>query len=171
MVNYKNAKIYKLVNDSLGLTYYGSTCGQLRSRLCAHKSDAKTMNLTSKLLFEQGICKIFLVEEYPTDNKMLLLQRERWYIENNECVNKCLPGRTKKEWEVDNHNKRAKQKKEYYVDNRVKIEEQKRVYRANNKEKIKEQMKEYQIKNRDKINQQQKIRRARIKLEKSLKTN
>jgi hypothetical protein len=189
MVNYKNGKIYKLVNDELGLTYFGSTCGELRSRLCVHKSHSKAHNITkctSKLLFDQGVCMIFLVEEYPTDNKMLLHQRERFYIENNECVNKCLPTRTKREYRSDNKEKISKQKAIYHANNADKINEQNRIYRANNSDKInarqklycqknadkiKEQRKMYQIKNRDKINQQSKAYRARKKIEQSLKTN
>jgi hypothetical protein len=187
MVNYKNAKIYKLVNDSLGLTYFGSTCGQLRSRLCAHKSHSKTGKCTSKLLFELGsICKIYLVEEFPTDNKMLLHQRERWYIENNDCVNKCLPGRTtkeyyvankehiskqQKEWEVENHNKRAKQKKIYRANNAEKIKEQKKLYYQNNADKIKARNDLYYQKNKDKINAQNFLYRAKKKLEQSLEPN
>jgi hypothetical protein len=163
MVNYKNGKIYKIVNDLTGLTYFGSTCGQLRSRLCAHKSDAKTMNLTSKLLFEQGICTIYLVEEFPTENKMLLHQRERYWIENNECVNKCLPGRTKREWYVDNKEHILNHQKDYYNANK----EHKKIYQLKNADEIKERQKLYYQKNREKINQQKKAYRARKKLEKS----
>jgi hypothetical protein len=167
MVNYKNGKIYKMVNDSTGLTYFGSTCGELRSRLCVHKAHSKTMNLTSKILFEKGICKIYLVEEFPTDNKMLLLQRERFYIENNECVNYNLPNRTRKEYLSDNKEHISKQNKQYKIKNAVKIKEQTKKYRIQNSDK----MKEYQNKNRDKINQQQKIRYAKKKLEKSSEPN
>jgi hypothetical protein len=148
MVNYKNGKIYKMVNDELGLTYYGSTCGELRSRLCAHKTQAKTRNITSKLLFDQGVCKIFLVEEYPTENKMLLLQRERFYIENNECVNKFLPGRTQKEWYVDN----KKQRQAYLLKNSDKIKERMKEYRNNNRDK----MQQYRVKHSDEIKEQKK---------------
>jgi hypothetical protein len=171
MVNYKNGKIYKLVNDELNLTYYGSTCGKLRARLCAHKSQAKNQSIwkcTSKLLFEQGICKIFLVEEYPTDNKMLLLQRERFYIENFECVNKRLPSRTIKEWYVDNREQISKKKQIYYVDNKDQILKQQKEWYVDNREQIlkqqkdydnanKEQKKIYQLQNADKIKEKQKL--------------
>jgi hypothetical protein len=171
MVNYNNAKIYKLVNLDLGLTYYGSTCGELKRRLSEHKSDAKTRNISSKLLFEQGICKIYLVEEFPTENKMLLHQRERFYIENNECVNKCLPSRTKREWEVENYDKRTKQHKEWYENNRKEKLEKVKQYQLKNTVKIKEQRKMYLIKNKDKINQQQKLYYAKKKLEQSSQPN
>jgi hypothetical protein len=167
MVNYKNAKIYKMVNDELGLTYYGSTCGELRSRLCAHKTQAKTHNITkctSKLLFEQGsICKIYLVEEFPTDNKMLLLQRERWYIENNDCVNYNVPSRTNREYRSDNKEKISNQTKLYQYKNADKIKARKDIYYQKNKEKIKAQNGLYYQKNNDKINEQNRIYRLKNK--------
>jgi hypothetical protein len=165
MVNYNNAKIYKLVNLDLGLTYYGSTCGGLRKRLGNHKSDAKTRNYSSKLLFEKGICTILLVEEFPTDNKRLLHQRERYWIENNECVNKAIPCRSDEEYRSDNHEQILKRKKIYRLENSDKIKEQNRIYRANNKDKINEQNRIYRLNNKDKINQRQKIYRAKKKLE------
>jgi hypothetical protein len=199
MVNYNNAKIYKLVNLDLGLTYYGSTCCGLVKRFGKHKCRAKanTAKCTSSLLFEHGVCNIFLVELYPTDDKTLLHQRERYWIENNECVNKVIPCRSDKEYYVDIRDEILKRKKEYYnankeekriyrannreqilkqkkiyrLENSDKIKERNRIYRANNKDKIKEQRRIYRLQNRDKINQQQKIRRAKMKLEQSLKTN
>jgi hypothetical protein len=112
-----------------------------------------------------------LVELYPTDDKTILHQRERYWIENNECVNKFIPTRTQKERNIDNHEQISKQMQIYYVNNADKIKEQSRIYRANNKDKIKEQMKEYQIKNRDKLKAYNKIRHAKKKIEKSLEPN
>ena len=98
MVKYENGKIYKLVNDELGLTYYGSTCSELRKRFWAHKARAKFKHCTSHKLFESGICKIYLVEKVSCEDKMELTKRERFYIENYECVNKKIPNRTDKEY-------------------------------------------------------------------------
>jgi hypothetical protein len=98
---------------------------------------------------------------------MLLHQRERWYIENNECVNKYIPCRTVKEYYVDNKEHILNHQKDY--DNANK--EQKKIYQLKNADKIKEQQKLYYEKNKDKINQQRKACRAKKKLEQSLKTN
>ena len=62
MVNYKNGKIYKLVNDELNLTYYGSTCNELRKRLCDHKSQAKNKNYTI-LRFKKSKHQNILIEK------------------------------------------------------------------------------------------------------------
>ena len=150
MVNYKNGKIYKLVNDELNLTYYGSTCNELRKRLNDHKK--KSNKCSSKIMFESGVVKIYLVEEFPTENKMLLNQRERYYIENNECVNKVIPGRTRKEYRDDNKYKINITEKEYYNNNKDKIIEKKKEYYQNNKDKIKE----YYQNNKDKIKERAK---------------
>ena len=145
MVNYKHGKIYRLVNDELGLTYYGSTCNELRKRLNDHKSQAKDKKYTSHKLFESGKCKIYLVEKFPCEDRMELTQRERYYIENNECVNKVIPGRTYKEYYKQN-----------YDNNKEQIAQQRKEHYQNNKEQIKEKMKEYQEANKEQLAKQRK---------------
>ena len=44
---------------------------------------------------------IILVESYPCENKNELHSRERYYIENNNCVNKIIPTRTSKEFKKE----------------------------------------------------------------------
>jgi len=98
MVNYQNGKIYKIVNDELNLTYYGSTIQPLNTRLRKHKNDVKIKNLSSKILFTTKTeAQIFLVENVPCNNKDELRKRERFYIENFQCVNKTIPCQTRKE--------------------------------------------------------------------------
>jgi len=101
MVNYKNGKIYKLVNDELNLTYYGSTCNELRKRFNDHKKNNN--KCSSKIMFESGEVKIYLVEKFPCNDRLELRQKERYYIENNNCINKNIPNRTKKEYIQDNN--------------------------------------------------------------------
>lgn len=121
MVNYQEGKIYKLVGG--GLTYYGSTCDELRKRLYQHKQK----KCKSKLLYDTGDkVEIILVEKYPCNDKMELHQRERYYIENFDCVNKNIPNRKNKEYH--------------------------KIWTNNNKEKIKEQKREWRKKNRELIN-------------------
>jgi hypothetical protein len=104
MVNYAESKIYKIVGS--GLTYYGSTCQPtLAKRLAAHKCDYKRYKdgknhcvIKSFDIFELGEYTIVLVEKYPCTSKDELHARERYYIENNECVNKNIPNRTDAEY-------------------------------------------------------------------------
>lgn len=93
-MNYKNAKIYKLTGEN-GLCYYGSTIRDLNTRLIEHRCKSKkNFCITSKLLTNPTI---ELLENYPCNNKIELLERERWYIENNECVNRKVPNKQRKE--------------------------------------------------------------------------
>jgi hypothetical protein len=130
MVNYQNAKIYRLVCDDPNLVYYGATTKALCDRLSNHKSNCRCR---AKQLFDVGGVKIFLVEKFPCDSKEELNARERYYIENNECVNRNIPGRTKKEYNkqyreenkehIKEHNKQYNEankdkKQQYYQDNR-----------------------------------------------------
>ncbi len=154
MPDYQNAKIYKLVNDTLGLTYYGSTTKKLSVRKGQHKYQSTRKNTTSKLLFQgEGKVDIVLVEKFPCNDKEELNMRERFYIENNECVNKNVPGRTGKEYYENNKEQICEQNKEYHQKNKEQICERKKDYYQNNKEQIIEQMKEYYQANKDKIQQ------------------
>jgi predicted HicB family RNase H-like nuclease len=144
MPDYQKGKIYKIVSDNIEGTYYGSTADTLWSRFGTHNSDFRAWKkgskkyYTSYKLIEAGNASIVLVEKYPCNDKIELKARERFYIENNDCVNKCVPNRTKNEYYQDNKEKI----KEYYQDNKEKIKE----YYQDNKEKIKEQKKEYRKK-------------------------
>lgn len=133
MPNYENSMIYKIVNDEMpNMVYYGSTCNTLRQRFVQHKSKN---DCSSKKLFEFGKAQIILVEKFPCNDKMELTQRERFYIENNECVNKQIPNRTYKEYYQDNKEKIAEQQKEWYELNKEKCKEQQNQYNQVNKEK------------------------------------
>tara|TARA_R110002012_G_scaffold263018_1_gene445521 strand:+ start:78 stop:464 length:387 start_codon:yes stop_codon:yes gene_type:complete len=81
-------------------------------------------------------CKIILVENINCNSKEELLKKERWYIENNECVNKRIPGRTNKQYYQENKEKIAKLAKTYNEINRKKVLEIKKKYRDSNKEKL-----------------------------------
>jgi len=100
MVNYKNSKIYKIVDNTTGNVYYGSTTkSRLCQRLSQHKCEYKQGKtyLSSHDILKNGDYDIVLVELYPCNNKDELHKRERYWIENNECVNKNIPAQTKKE--------------------------------------------------------------------------
>tara|TARA_R110002012_G_scaffold1773_1_gene8536 strand:- start:235 stop:786 length:552 start_codon:yes stop_codon:yes gene_type:complete len=126
------ARIYKL-NSSNGLVYYGSTTQtHLSNRLACHKTNAKNNSdqYTSSLLFADGAeVVITLVENVENcKDKYELQARERWHIQNNQCVNKQVPGRTKKEYHQDNKEHLAQQQKEYREKNK-----EERAARANEK--------------------------------------
>ena len=131
MVNYSDAKIYKLVCNVTGLVYVGSTCQKLSVRLGGHVANyrrylnSKVRFMTSFKILENDDYDMVLIEAFPCLNKDELHRKEREYIESIPCVNKFIPGRTNKE-----------SCKQYRSLNRQKILEYKKQYRLANKEKI-----------------------------------
>lgn len=163
MVNYQNGKIYRI--DGGGLTYYGSTCRELSKRLYGHKDNYKRVIAgksksiyTSIKLFETvddlTDVKIYLEEKYPCNTKEELTGREGWWIRNNDCVNKCIPGRTDAVYYQDNKDKILEQTKKYYEKNKDKMLEKCKEYYKKNKDNQKEQRTKYRKENKDKINKQ-----------------
>lgn len=128
MVNYQNSKIYRIVSDQTDELYYGSTTQPLTARLSSHKTSYKCWQkgesryCSSYEVMKYDDAKIILVEKYPCDTKEELHARERYFIENNTCTNKFIPGRTKKEYRENNKDKISEQKKEFYKDNKEKFQ-------------------------------------------------
>ena len=132
MVNYQKGKIYKIVCNKSNLVYYGSTTKEyLTQRLVQHRThykmflDGKCRFMTSYRILENNDFDIILVELYPCNSKDELQKRERYYIENNICVNKNIPTRTKTEYKED-----------YNFKNKEKIALSKKIYNQINKERI-----------------------------------
>ena len=99
--DFSNCKIYKIVSlNNPNMVYYGHTCQTLSRRFSNHKSTSK--NITSKIIIELGDALILLVENFPCNSKDEARAREAYFIINNECVNKNIPGRTPKEYYEDN---------------------------------------------------------------------
>ena len=148
MPDYEKSKIYKIVCNITGLTYYGSTVQPISKRMYGHRFDYKrNKGCKSEIVLEGCDYNYSLVEECPCENKEQLLRRERFWIENNQCVNKTIPGRTPAQWYEENADKIKETKKQWYEANVDKI---KQYYEAN-KEKIKEKKKQYYEAHSDKI--------------------
>ena len=131
---YEKGKIYKLTINECNLIYYGSTCETLTKRLYKHKQHKNT---SAKQLFDiSDNVQITLVEDFPCERKEQLLARERFYIQNNDCVNKNIPGRTLLEWKNDNKERVDLINKRYRENNQNVIKERKHQYYLNNKETI-----------------------------------
>ena len=146
-MDYANGKIYKITGG--GMTYYGSTTQPLYKRFHQHKK----LNCSSKNIIETGEAIIVLVELFSCKSKEELFSRERWFIENNECVNKNIPTRTDKEYRIDNANKINERHRQYRLDNNKEKDKQ---YRLDNIDKINERDRQYRQVNRDKINENHK---------------
>jgi len=112
--DFANSRIYRIVCNETGLNYYGSTTQTLSKRLGAHVCDYKRWRdgkqhfVTSFSVLEAGNYEIVLVEKLENiTNREQLRAVERRYIEANECVNKCIPGRTMTEYNADHREQRA----------------------------------------------------------------
>jgi hypothetical protein len=175
MPDYQQSKIYKLWSPSKNLVYYGSTVQSLAQRLSKHKNNHKYYKedinneyCSSYLILDCEDYKMELMEEYPCNNKTQLCKKEGEYIKANECVNKCIPGRTQQQWMEDNKDKMAEQQKEYREDNKDKIAEYNRQWRKDNKDKIAEQRKKHREANKEAFNAYQKQYREKLKQNKNI---
>ena len=187
MPDYSKCVIYKLCCKNLDVKeiYVGSTCN-FTKRKNKHKTDSSNLNSKShnskvyKFIRDNGGFEnwdMVMVEEYPCENIMQKVKRERYWCEELKSeLNSISPCRDKKEYRQykkeklkeyyqDNKEKLIEYQKEYRQDNKEKIKE----YRQDNKEKIKEQKKEWYEKNKDAIKQRKKEYRAKKKNELLLK--
>ena len=141
MPDYQNGKIYKLWSPQGDEIYIGSTTQPLYKRLSHHKGHT---DCSSKYLFKNyDVVKIELLERFPCDNREELTKKEGEYIRGHDtCLNRCIAGRTQKEYYQDNKEDVKEYKKEYRENNKEYIKEcdkkHAKKYRENNKEKIKE---------------------------------
>ena len=139
-IDYSKGKIYRL--NCANLVYIGSTTQTLSMRKGQHRRDCNgwlngtTHYRSSFELFKLGNPVITLIEDYPCDRKEQLLARERFHIQNNVCVNKIIPGRTKAEHYQDNREAIIKKQIKYYDLNKEAILEKKKEYYDLNKEAI-----------------------------------
>ena len=133
--DYKNAKIYKILNTIDDDVYVGSTCQPLSKRMAKHR---ESMNDKTKI---HGNMKIYqkmrelgkehfyieLVEECPCDNLEQLRAREGHHIRQIGTLNKLVAGRSKQEFD-----------KLYYQNNKDKVSETNNKWKESHPEKVKE---------------------------------
>ena len=130
MFKYQKGKIYKIISNNTDKVYYGSTVSLLSKRKAQHNYDFKNnLNfLSCREIMDNEHWDLILVEDYPCERKEQLLMRERYYIDNNECINKKNPILSKKEI-----------KDYHYKYNQEHLEERKKtqhIYYTKRKEKI-----------------------------------
>ena len=132
MPDYQNSKIYKIVDNTNGNIYVGSTTEKyLSKRLQRHLSNynqhlkGNYCNVSSFEILKNNNYHIELIENVNCNDVYELRNRERYYIENCECINKYIPNRTREE---------RKNTEEYQIKNFI-IQKK---YREKHKDKIKE---------------------------------
>ena len=156
--------IYKIFcKTDTELVYYGSTTQKrVCSRISGHNANYKSWKLgksnflTSFSVIDTGYWDYMTVEKVMHDEPFELRNRERYWIENNKCVNKNIPNTTPKEsskkYKKQNAEKLAEYYKDYYEENKEIIAEYQKEYQKQNKEKIAE----YKKQNAEKITEYKK---------------
>ena len=160
MPNYQNGKIYKIHSYRTDDIYIGSTTNTLSRRFSGHKSkNVIGYGTKSYIILEYDDAMITLIENYPCNDKYELEKRERYHIENNNCVNKHIPTRTDKEYYEDNKDKIKQYHKIYNTVNRDKRIKLQTIYNDANKDKFKQ----YRFDNKDRLKQHRFDNKDRIK--------
>jgi hypothetical protein len=151
--NFENAKIYCLSSPYTTKLYIGSTCLPLPLRLRNHKElyrqylNGSQRKTTAFKIFDHGDVVIETIEDCSyVCCKKALLKRERFWIENNDCVNKNIPSRTAKESSRAHYENHKEEKKQYYLNNREKRLQYAKDYINNHKDKYNEYQREYRNK-------------------------
>ena len=167
MVNYQNSKIYKIESTRGNLIYIGSTTKErLSQRMDTHRMNyrqwkrGKTNKTTSFDIFdayEMENCSIVLLELCPCNSKDEMYAREAHYIKSLDCVNRCVPGRSKEDLDAYS--------KQYVKDHRDDLLEYKKQYYFANIESILEKKRQWREANKEIVNEKQRERRRLIKLQ------
>lgn len=156
MNKYENGKIYRIVCNTTNKNYYGSTTQPLSKRLYDHKAQYKKYLIDKKQYYtafeiiKEDNFDIILVEIVNCSCKLELEKRERFYIDNNECVNKCTPTCGRIESNKKYREKHKDKAKEYAKEYREKYSEEK-------KEQEKERLKKYRETHREQERERQKL--------------
>ncbi len=149
---YKRGMIYTIRNiKDDTMIYVGSSINNLSKRFNHHKTSCKcgkSISLYSYIVDNDWTdFYIELHENYPCNNKKELNRREGEVIREIGTINKCIAGRTKKEynqefrdvkikWWKDNIIRMTELKKQNYINNRVEIAKKHKQYYQENSEKI-----------------------------------
>lgn len=152
-MDYKNAKIYRIVCNLTGENYYGSTTQSLSKRLSKHKVKKPKYDTRAREIIDRGDYSMVLVEEFPCENKDQLHKRERYYIENNECLNFAIPTRSKNELSEYKRDEILAKRKKWREENKERIVEQRKKWQENtkNKENAAKQQKNWREKNKERV--------------------
>jgi len=139
MPDYSKGKVYAIRSHSTDKIYIGSTIETLSSRMSKHRYDYKNNNgVSSSEILKFNDYYIELLCDYPCERKEQLDRKEGECIRQykDKCVNKCIAGRSIKQWHEDNKEIRAEKSKEYRDNNKEILTENKKIWYNNNKERI-----------------------------------
>jgi len=146
MPDYANSIIYTIKIKDDNSIYIGSTTQVLKERFRKHKKDLDTtINKYIKEKYNGDWSLVFIeeYEKYPCSCKKDLNKKEgeiiRFFKDNKEynCLNKCIAGRTIKEWRKEYDYENSEKRKEYLEKNKEKRKEYRKNYMKRRREKNK----------------------------------
>lgn len=151
--------IYGIFCKTTWKVYYGSTTMTVAKRLIQHKisygiflKNSKARYCSSYEILKNNNYEIKLLEICDVENRY---ERESFYIRTFPCVNKVIPGRTKKDYMELYYKNNKETRNNYYKiwreNNKEKLKEYNKTYLENNKEELSEKRKEWREKNKEKI--------------------
>ena len=103
-MNYRNGKIYQILNTINDECYIGSTCSKLSSRMAKHRYDMKRPRRCNYKIYQRMKelgCENFYIElicEYPCNSKEQLHAMEGQYIRKLGTLNERIAGRSNQEY-------------------------------------------------------------------------
>ena len=92
--------VYQLTCNKTGMIYYGSTTNynkRMKEHINMTKNDRGYYSSRSYLIIQEGDYTFKVLEYITRGYKKTLDARERIYIENNKCINRQCPLRTRDE--------------------------------------------------------------------------
>ena len=155
--DYKNGKVYKILNNITDDVYVGSTCQPLSKRMAWHRNGAtnekKQHYKLYQLMNELGSEHFYieLIHLFPCSCKDELHSEEGQWIRKIGTLNKFVAGRSKKEWNEDNDEHRKQYHKQYHQDHKEEHNARSKQYREEHPQEIKEYKKQHYEENKDEI--------------------
>lgn len=156
------------------VVYVGKTTLTMKERFSRHKSKSKSNKCSSKLLINLSfniddiehmlIHEIELSKEDSVIFENVLIKIYKNDYEELICVNRQMPGRTRKEYREQNVEKIKLCQNQYKKQNKEKIKIRKNEYNKKNVEKIKIGRNEYYQKNKEQKSQYYQINKEKLKL-------
>ena len=156
--NYQLVKIYKIVCNTTGLIYIGSTVeARLCRRLVEHRHQynqylrGQHNYISSFEILDNDNYEILLIENYPCQSCDELRMRERYHIKNLECVNiykrPFVTMEDKREnsrkYYNNNKGKESLRKQKFYVENKEKMDLRNNLYWKTHKTELNEKKMDY----------------------------
>ena len=121
MPDYKNSKIYKILNSIDDEVYVGSTTASLSKRMGKHRSDfhnneSKQTYKIYKHMHKVGVDNFYieLIETCPCTSREELAAKEGQWIRQIGTLNKIISGRSNKEYWQDNIERKREIARTFY---------------------------------------------------------